>query len=85
MSKITLITRDNCVYCVAAKQRLQDRGLEFTEQYIGRDIQREEVLENYPTQKLLPVVLIDDKLIGGFEELDDWLNPPLEIDNESQG
>lgn len=82
MSDIVLITRLECNYCDNAKALLESRGHTYTEKCIGYDIQREEVLELYSTQKLLPVVVIDEQLIGGYLELLDWLNPPLQEQEE---
>lgn len=78
MTKIELITREDCTYCEQAKKLLKERNLEYTELHLGLDILREDVKEKYPSQKLLPVVLIDDELLGGYIELLDYLNPPLE-------
>ena len=78
MTNITLITRPECNYCDNAKTILTRRGYTYTEKLIGHDIQRETVLEMYPTQNLLPVVLIDEQLLGGYTDLLDWLNPALD-------
>ena len=71
--KIQLITRDMCNYCDNAKVLLQQNGYLFTEKLIGHDIAREEVLHSYPSQKQLPIVVIDDQLIGGYSELYKWV------------
>lgn len=74
MNNVVIITRDQCDYCVAAKKLLAENDCPFTEKAIGRDIDREEVLVAFPGQRLLPVVVIDDQCIGGFEELRAWIN-----------
>jgi len=70
---LKLITREGCELCDKAKDLLKRLDIEYKELYIGLDIWREDVKMKYPTQKLLPVVLDDDKLIGGFEELKELL------------
>lgn len=73
-----LITRENCAYCIKAKSLLEDHGHDFEELEIGVDILRDDVLEQYPTQTMLPIVLINGELEGGYVDLLDYLNPPLE-------
>lgn len=74
---ITLITRDGCDFCEKAKKLLTDKEQPFTVKTIGENISREEVLNKYPTQTKLPIVIdSDDNLIGGYVELYIYLNPP---------
>jgi glutaredoxin len=70
---IQIITREDCSYCGDAKALLSEEGYSYTEKLIGHDIQREEVLALYPGRKILPVVVIDDRCIGGFSELQEWI------------
>ena len=79
MKNVVLITRDECVYCDNAKALLKMNNIKFTEYHMGLDYTREEVLEKYPTQKTLPIVLINDELIGGYTELFDRLRGKDEI------
>jgi glutaredoxin len=79
MKNVVLITRDECTYCDNAKALLKMNNIKFTEYYMGLDYTREEVLEKYPTQKTLPIVLINDELIGGYTELFDRLRGKDEI------
>ena len=58
---------------------LKMNNIKFTEYHMGLDYTREEVLEKYPTQKTLPIVLINDELIGGYTELFDRLRGKDEI------
>lgn len=82
LGKIEIITRDDCTYCVQAKQLLRDNNAEFTELHIGLDIMREDVLETYPECKVLPVVVVDGVCIGGYTDLLDYMFPALEIEPE---
>jgi glutaredoxin len=36
---------------------------------IGKDITREEFLEKFPEARTVPQIVMDDELVGGFEEL----------------
>lgn len=79
---IKIITRDECTYCHQAMKLLKSRDIPFEELHIGLDVTREYVLESYPTQKLLPVVLVNDELVGGYTELVEYLRRPLIDDAE---
>ncbi len=79
MKNFTLITRNDCAYCTQAKFLIVEKGHLFKEKRIGTEILRETVLEKWPTQSKLPIVLLGDTLIGGYSELLDYLNPPLDI------
>lgn len=60
--QITLITRDDCPYCLMAKEALHLKSLDFKERKIGENIRREEVLELVETHglgNLLPIAIID--------------------------
>ena len=76
-SRITIITRESCVYCDNVKKLLGDNGYTYTEQEIGKNIDREFVLWQYPTQKMLPIVVVNDELVGGYIELLDLIHPPM--------
>lgn len=62
-----------CVYCEATKQLLDNRGHDYLEYIVGKDITRERLLETFPNQRTFPVVCIDNKCIGGFEQLKTFL------------
>ena len=64
-----IYTKDNCGYCVSAKNLMKLKGIEYTEYHIPNDISREEVMEKFPGIRTVPVIVKDGKLIGGFHEL----------------
>lgn len=67
--KFVVYSKDNCSYCLRAKALLQAKGYEFEEIKLGKDIIREEFIAMYPHQRTLPLVLCDDKRVGGYTEL----------------
>lgn len=75
LTKIVIYTRETppCAYCKTAKTLLQYNNLPYTEIVIGVDITREEVMSTYPSIKTLPIVVIDDVLIGGSDKLSQWI------------
>lgn len=82
MTDILLISRDQCPYCENAKKLLAKKSLEYREQKIGVDIDRETVLESYPGHRMLPIIVVDGSVLGGYNELLDWLYPPMGNDDE---
>ena len=72
--KIELITRHEppCVYCESAKGFLETQKHEYKETVVGRDITREQLMERFPTARTFPVVVIDDRPIGWFQQLKDY-------------
>lgn len=74
----TIITRPGCKYCNQAKMLLSNKNLPFNEMIVGEHVTRENVIATYPTSKTLPIIELDGQLIGGYEQLIDHLNPPLE-------
>ena len=72
--KATIWSKYNCPYCDQAKALLKNKGIPFEEKKIGDGYTREELLEAIPTARTVPQIFLDDKLIGGFTELNEHLN-----------
>jgi glutaredoxin len=69
--KIVIYTKPSCSYCVAAKKLLQFQNILYHEIVIGEDITREEFLDIIPSAKTVPQIIIDNELIGGYNQLYD--------------
>jgi glutaredoxin 3 len=68
MAEIRMYTTQWCGYCVRAKALLNSRGLEFEEIDLGDDPDRS-ALQELTGGWTIPQILIDDRPIGGYEEL----------------
>jgi glutaredoxin len=68
--KVEIITGEHCGYCDGAKQILNIRGIEYKEISVmneeGMKIMTEHNLRS------VPQIFIDDKLIGGYNDLKRW-------------
>jgi glutaredoxin len=62
-------SKDQCPYCVQAKNLLTSQGIDYEERNINEGYTKEQLLEAVPNARTLPQIFIDDKLIGGFTEL----------------
>jgi glutaredoxin 3 len=79
---IKIITKDNCPWCVKAKTLLEVNGYSYREVNVPISFSIEEfyaLVETYQTSKTVPKIFDGDELIGGYEDLADW------IDNYSGG
>ena len=63
----------HCPYCDKAKALLQMKGIQFEEKKIGDGYTKEELLEAVPNARTVPQIFLDDKLIGGYTDLEKYL------------
>jgi len=73
MSVVTVYTKDLCGYCDAAKSLLRRMNVRFDEAKIGTDITREELLEIVPNARTAPQIVINNKVVGGYDDLVDYI------------
>ena len=68
---IVVYGKKSCVYCTKAREWLAERNLSYTYIDVWDDIDSEElaILKAQYKMKTVPIVVIDDKLIGGYLEL----------------
>jgi glutaredoxin 3 len=70
--KITIYTTRMCSYCLAAKQLLKGKGVDYEEFDVSRDPQRrQEMMQKAMGRTSVPQIWIDDTHVGGFDELYD--------------
>ncbi|MEM7008952.1 MAG: glutaredoxin 3 [Thermodesulfobacteriota bacterium] len=69
MTKVVIYTSTYCGYCRAAKGLLNNKGVEFVEIDLTSDHElRMELVEKHKW-RTVPIITINDKLIGGYDEL----------------
>ena len=71
--KAVVWSKYNCPFCDQAKALLIHKGIEIEERKIGDGYTKEDLLEAVPTARTVPQIFLDDKLIGGFTELKQYL------------
>jgi glutaredoxin 3 len=74
MTTAIVWSKYHCPFCDQAKALLTQRGISFEEKKIGDGYTKEELLEAIPSARTVPQIFIDDRLIGGFNELKAHLN-----------
>lgn len=67
--KIVVYGNDSCAYCAAARMFLTKKGLRFEDVKVSDDEERHTEMEQLTGSRLVPQILINDHIIGGFDEL----------------
>ena len=68
--RATVWSKDQCPYCVMAKDLLRARGMEYEERNISQGTwTREQLMEAVPHARTLPQIFIDHQLIGSYDQL----------------
>ena len=58
-----------CHSCEMAKDLLKQKGIEYEERNLAKDWKVQQLLEAVPGARSVPQIFVDDKYIGGYEEL----------------
>jgi len=70
MPKIEVYSTAVCPYCVAAKNLLKAKGLNWEEVRVDIDpAQREAMLTRSGGRRTVPQIFVNDQLVGGYEDL----------------
>ncbi len=69
---VSLFTKVGCPYCARAKAALKERGIDYEEIVLGKDVTLRS-LRAVTGATTVPQVFIDGKLIGTSEALDEYL------------
>lgn len=72
--KIKIYTLSSCVYCLLSKELLIEKKILFDEINLENNMLLfEELKEKYNYSKV-PIILINEKFIGGYKELNEYLS-----------
>ena len=68
---ITIYSKPNCIFCDKAKAMVKRLGLSYEEKMFGKDFNTPEELYKAVGKQVrtMPQILIDGKLIGGYNQL----------------
>ena len=58
-----------CHFCEIAKDLLKQKGIEYEERNLAKDWKVQQLLEAVPGARSVPQIFLDDKYIGGYDEL----------------
>ncbi len=71
--KILIYTTQTCIYCNLAKNLLKEKKIQFTEINIESDLNILKELIKKTNHKTIPQIFINEKFIGGYTELCEYL------------
>jgi glutaredoxin 3 len=74
MQKVLIYTTSICPYCVLAKNLLQAKGLVYTEIRVDLDDTEREKMIARSQRRTVPQIFIDEKHIGGYDDLYAYFN-----------
>lgn len=73
MISVIVWSKENCPSCIKAKTLLDNRKIPFELRTVGVDWTREQLLESVPTARSVPQVVINGQVIGGYEQLAEYI------------
>ena len=73
-NKAIVWSQDPCAWCDAAINFLVARGYDVDVRKVGDGYTKKELIDAVPGARSVPQVFINDKYIGGFNELKDYLS-----------
>ena len=65
--------KPGCPSCVSAKQLCETRKYTYTYKELGKDFDREEVLEHFPGARTFPQIVVNGTKIGGWDQLKTYI------------
>lgn len=65
--KVIIYSSDSCIYCKEAKAYFKNKGIEFDEKNITKDMDARKELMKMGYMSV-PIIKIDDKIIKGFNK-----------------
>lgn len=69
MPKIEMYTSASCAYCVAAKNLLKSKGLDYSEIRIDTDPARREEMLARTQRRTVPQIFVNGQFVGGYDDL----------------
>jgi glutaredoxin 3 len=74
MMKNIIWTKENCPYCTEAKAMLDEEGVEYEVRLVDEKTWSfSDLLKVAPNEQTLPQIFLDEKHIGGCEDLEAYL------------
>lgn len=66
---IEIYSKDHCVFCDKAKSLLDKLSKQYSQYKLDEHFTRDEIIEKFPDARTFPIVVVDGKWIGGYNEL----------------
>jgi len=69
VTEVIIYSKDQCPWCERAKSLLELHNVTYNEIKIGREITREEFLEQFPNTRTVPQIYVGETRVGGYDDL----------------
>ena len=75
MKNVIIYTKDNCVWCVRAKELMKNLHINYEEKKLNVDYTKDDLVKLLGRELniTVPQIIVDDKVIGGFDSLSQYL------------
>ena len=70
---IVVYSKDQCIFCEKAITLLKLKAKEHIVYKLGKDFNRDTILEMFPNARSFPIITLDKEFIGGYNELENLL------------
>tara|TARA_B100002019_G_scaffold283094_1_gene289089 strand:- start:53 stop:319 length:267 start_codon:yes stop_codon:yes gene_type:complete len=70
---VVVLSKPQCPYCDMARALLDKMGIDYTTRTLGKDLTREELLEIAPQARTMPQIIINNQVIGGYNQLNTYI------------
>jgi glutaredoxin-like YruB-family protein len=68
MANVVIYSTPSCHFCQSAKDFLNERNIAFTEHDVAEDAQKRQEMVEKTGQMGVPVIMVDDQVMVGFDE-----------------
>lgn len=69
---ITIYGKESCAYCTMAKTLCEGKGVEYEYLMLNEDYTPQQFFEKFPSARTFPQIVVEDKNIGGYNELTEY-------------
>lgn len=69
MTTVIIYSKEQCPYCVAAKQLLKAKGVNYEEIRIDLDPSQRDIMIARSGRRTVPQIFINDQAIGGYDDM----------------
>lgn len=69
MLNVEIYGKDNCPWCKRAQELFDNLSIKYNYYTLNVDYTKEELYEKVPDAKTVPQIFINNKLIGGFNDI----------------
>ncbi len=67
-NKVVIYSTPTCPYCKRAKEYLSQKGISYNDIDVAQDKEKAKEMIQKSGQMSVPVIIIDDEIIVGFEQ-----------------